>query len=324
MSERKIFIAAAEFAYNDERRGPSYEKSILFKCAKDVFPNTELVDVYQAGSHEPLIEKIRQEPSDTRPLVVYVPFRALLGPGELRAIKKYADIGILHLDDTWRTDLVSIYLNYCNWFTTSDPNHRWRYQGRHALKSRFLPFGFDRKAAAKFSRPYADRDIQLSFVGARDRYREYVVSKLASQGIEVSCYGAGWRAGALSQEQFYDVIGRSKYSLNLSNSTSWDARFLLRHPMALARNLKSNKNIEQLKARHLEIAALGACQFSFYTAGLEHLFDIGKEIYVYPNIDELIYMIKKVEDDEAAKSAAGATRKMMGLSYQDQFKKLFS
>ena len=50
MSERKIYFAAAEFAYNDERRGPSYEKSVLFKCAKDVFPNAELVDVYNAGS----------------------------------------------------------------------------------------------------------------------------------------------------------------------------------------------------------------------------------------------------------------------------------
>ena len=247
-----------------------------------------------------------------------------MGPIELREIKTHADIGILHLDDTWRTDLVSIYLTYCDWFTTSDPNHRWRYKGRHARKSRYLPFGFDAYAAAKFSKPFADRDIKLSFVGARDRYREYIVRKLVSQGIEVSCYGAGWPNGSLSQEQFYDVIGRSKYALNLSNSTSWDARFLLRYPMALARNLKSNKTIEQLKARHLEIAALGACQFSFYTNGLERLFDIGKDIHVYPNIDELIYMIGRIDDDQAAISASSAADKMTGLSYQEQFSKLLA
>lgn len=324
MSERKVYFAAAGFAYNDERRGPSYEKSILFKCAKDVFPNAELVDIYKAGSHEPLLETIRQNDSGDRPLVVYVPFKALLGPVELREIKAYAEFGILHLDDTWRTDLVSIYLNYCDWFTTSDPNHRWRYQGRHALKSKYLPFGFDAEAPAKYSRPFVDRDIQLSFVGARDRYREYIVKKLASQGVEVSCYGAGWPNGSLSQEEFYDVIGRSRYALNLSNSTSWDARFLLRYPMALARNLKSNKTIEQLKARHMEIAALGACQFSFYTSGLEHIFDIGKDIYVYPNIDELIYMIHRIDDDEAARSAARASERVAELSYQNQFRSLFA
>ena len=324
MSERKIYFAAAEFAYNDERRGPSYEKSVLFKCAKDVFPNAELVDVYNAGSHRPLLDKIRQESRKDRPLVVYVPFRALLGPVELREIRKHADIGILNLDDTWRTDLVSLYLNYCDWFTTSDPNHRWRYQGRHGLKSRFLPFGYDAEAAARFSRPFADRDIQLSFVGARDRYREYIVKKLASQGIEVSCYGAGWPAGSLSQEKFYDVIGRSRYALNLSNSTSWDARFLLRYPMALARNLKSNKTVEQLKARHSEIAALGACQFSFYTSGIEHLFDIGRDIYVYPNVDELAYMVARISDDEAAMAASRASERVAELSYQKQFSELFA
>jgi spore maturation protein CgeB len=94
--------------------------------------------------------------------------------------------------------------------------------------------------------------------------------------------------------------------------------------MALARNLKSNKTIEQLKARHLEIAALGACQFSFYTNGLERLFDIGKDIHVYPNIDELIYMIGRIDDDQAAISASSAADKMTGLSYQEQFSKLLA
>lgn len=191
-------------------------------------------------------------------------------------------------------------------------------------KCRYLPFGYDSEAAAKFSRPFADRDIQLSFVGARDRYREYIVGKLASNGIEVTCYGAGWPAGSLSQEQFYDVIGRSKYALNLSNSTSWDARFLLRHPMALARNLKSNKTIEQLKARHLEVAAFGACQFSFYTGGLERLFDIGKDIFVYANIDELAYMISRITDEEAAEAALEASKRVSRLCYQQQFKKLLA
>ena len=44
---------------------------------------------------EPLLDKIRQESRKDRPLVVYVPFRALLGPVELREIKQHADIGIL-------------------------------------------------------------------------------------------------------------------------------------------------------------------------------------------------------------------------------------
>ena len=94
--------------------------------------------------------------------------------------------------------------------------------------------------------------------------------------------------------------------------------------MAIARNLKSNKTIEQLKARHLEIAALGACQFSFYTSGLEHLFEIGKDIHIYPSIDELTYLINRIDETEAAISAAGAFKKVAKLSYQKQFAKLFA
>ena len=74
----------------------------------------------------------------------------------------------------------------------------------------------------------------------------------------------------------------------------------------------------------MEIAALGACQFSFYTSGLEHIFDIGKDIYVYPNIDELIYMIHRIDDDEAARSAARASERVAELSYQNQFRTLFA
>ena len=79
-----------------------------------------------------------------------------------------------------------------------------------------------------------------------------------------------------------------------------------------------------MKARHSEIAALGACQFSFYTSGIEHLFDIGRDIYVYPNVDELAYMVARISDDEAAMAASRASERVAELSYQKQFSELFS
>ena len=176
----------------------------------------------------------------------------------------------------------------CDWFTTSDPQYHWRY-GIPGSQVRHLPFGYDEISSAVLQtiRP---RDINISFVGARNEYRDHVVSRLNRLGIKVDCFGAGWKAGAVSQEDFFNIVGRSRFSLNLSNSSQWDARFLVRYPMALLRNLRSNKTIEQLKARHLEVSALGACQMTFYSSGLEKIFKIGEDIMLYPNIEELAYI----------------------------------
>ena len=114
-----------------------------------------------------------------------------------------------------------------------------------------------------------------------------------------------------------------RFSLNLSNSSQWDARFLVRYPIALLRNLKSKKSIEQLKARHLEISALGACQITFYSSGLEKIFKIGEDITLYPNVEELAYILTNMTDDEAQTVAENGRQAVSNLGYQTAFRRLF-
>ena len=142
------------------------------------------------------LECIATLPSNPRPRLLYIPYRGILSPTTLNKIRKKAEVGIFYLDDTWRQDIVTAYSTYCDWFTTSDPKHHWRYAGRLAKKAKFLPFGFDSTVTKAANRQFSKRH-KNSFVGARNDYR-FVINSLAKKGIEVACYGNGWPNGSVT------------------------------------------------------------------------------------------------------------------------------
>ena len=78
-----------------------------------------------------------------------------------------------------------------------------------------------------------------------------------------------------------------------------------------------------MKARHLEISALGACQMTFYSSGLEKIFKIGEDIMLYPNVEELAYILTNMTDDEARTVAENGRQAVSNLGYQTAFRRLF-
>ena len=211
MVNSNLICAAAKYAYNDKSRGFSYEYETVFKSLKSVYANASFIDVYQKNGCQVLLECIATLPSNPQPHLLYIPYRGILSPNTLNKIRKKAEVGIFYLDDTWRQDIVTAYSTYCDWFTTSDPKHHWRYAGRLAKKVKFMPFGFDSTVTKAANRQFSKRDIKISFVGARNDYRNFVINSLAKKGIEVACYGNGWPNGSVTTSEFNDIIGRSKY-----------------------------------------------------------------------------------------------------------------
>ena len=323
MKNGPIICASAKYAYNKKSNGVSYEYETIYKSLKSIYPSTIFIDVYQPLGVEKLITHLSSLPKEPRPWVIYIPYLGVLGPTAFREIRRYSNVGIFYLDDTWRQDLVQAYHTYCDWFTTSDPNFRWRYDKRLVKKVKFFPFGYNEDKTVLARRPFSERDIDISFVGAHNDYRQFVIDQAKKADIEITCYGVGWPNGSVSPEGFLDVIGRSKISLNLSNSIQWDLRHLIKRPLSIARNLKSGKNFEQFKARHMEIAALGACQVSFYCNGLENVFNIGKDIILYPTIDELPYIVKSLNNQDSEKISKNGIQAVKNYSYQKQFRALF-
>jgi len=329
MKPTHVYFLAPKFSYNKIERGLSYEFQTIYKSLKEatcaIKGKSFYFDVYQINNHLDLLAQIKADNrNNINVTVIYCPFTGQLKPEFYRKFRDFADTGILFLDDTWRTKFVESYIGSCDWFTTSDPHYQHRYKNVLSSKPIYFPFGYDGTLAQKYNRPFHERDIEISFLGSKDNFRNYVARYLEKKGLNVSWFGAGWPNGTIDNETFYEILGRTKISLNLSNSSSWDLRFLARNPVSIAQNLRSKKTIEQFKARHLEIAALGSCQISFYTQGLEKILTIGSDIAIYNSIYEIPDIVSRLSFESMQELGTNGNSRVKRLSYQDQFKKILA
>ena len=145
--------------------------------------------------------------SGARPIVLYIPFTGTITPENAREIRRSAEFGIFHLDDTWRIDTVKKYSDLCDWFTTSDPQYHWRYKGYAGSQVRHLPFGYDEISSAAYCKPFDQRDINISFVGARNEYRDHVVSRLNQLGIKLTASALAGKREQCPKRIFLILLG---------------------------------------------------------------------------------------------------------------------
>jgi len=144
----------------------------------------------------------------------------------------------------------------------------------------------------------------VTFVGGYNPYRKWFIDTLKKRSIKVETFGYGWKNGSLSAEDMNKIFISSKINLNISNSLSYDIRYILHNPMNFLRPIvksflkKGNKNMSQIKARNFEIPYFGGFQLTDYVPTLENYFDIGKELICYSNIDEALLLIKYYLENE--------------------------
>ena len=124
--------------------------------------------------------------------------------------------------------------------------------------------------------PDRARPTAVSFVGRPHGDRRAVIGGLRRRGVRVDCWGPGWGVrrgipnrllgrgrnhGYVSFLGVREAMGGSVVSLNLSNASAVAAG-------------------TQIKGRHFEIPALGACQVTTPTDDLEHFYEPGREVVV--------------------------------------------
>ena len=171
-------------------------------------------------------------------------------------------------------------------------------------------------------------EYDVSFVGGVTPERRWFVEELQRRGINISAFGYGWENGPLSSEEMNALFGKTKINLNLSNSTSYDIRFLLtRHNKKLKtwlgkfirsprvqfqlsflltnskklfKYFQKSKSVSQIKARNFEIPFFGGFQLTEYVPSLEEYFAIGEEVVCFNSIDdaELLIRYYLAHDDE--------------------------
>jgi spore maturation protein CgeB len=122
-----------------------------------------------------------------------------------------------------------------------------------------------------------------------------------------------------------DVFNQSKINHNISNSKSWHLPFLLSHWRAIQVTLKSPKDKAQLKGRMFEICGANGFQMTYYAEDLEHCYDIGSEVALYMDIEDLIDKIRynlKHEDEREAVRQAGYQRALSEHTYAKRFREI--
>jgi spore maturation protein CgeB len=143
----------------------------------------------------------------------------------------------------------------------------------------------------------------VTFIGAAHGNRKYRVDRLKRQGVPIACFGHGWPSGPIASEDIGRIMRASVISLNFSNARIG----------------------RQIKARIFEVPGSGGFLLTEYAKDLEKFYNIGKEVGVFHNLEELAgriryYLSHPRERDAVAK--AGYKRTLREHTYDIRLKEV--
>lgn len=167
-----------------------------------------------------------------------------------------------------------------NWYVEKNVGHKFDKIGARSIH---MPFGIN---------PVKDLDLHNLNALCIHNYAEYDVSfigQLYGYRLQIMAYLSNFfRTGIFSKisyEHMQELALKSRISLGfrgLGNATLAD------------------KHLKQIRLRDFEFPAIGAFYLCEYIEDLEDLFDIGKEIVCFKNVDEMVELIKKyIKDGDA-------------------------
>lgn len=152
------------------------------------------------------------------------------------------------------------------------------------------------------------KDIDVSFVGQYYGQRPSVIEYMRNRGVDVQTFGRGWPSGEIPVEDMVLMYNRSRINLGFAA-------------------VGESKDIYCLKGRDFEIPMSGGLYFTQYHSELENVYDIGREIVCYKNIDDLIekiqYYLAHPQEAEDIRQA-GLRRSQNEHTWEHRFEKAFT
>lgn len=324
----KIFLVIMRYDYGDRARGHSYDYQNFIGSLRDLGHDVEHFDYMEVMAQEGkarMNELMLQRVSASRPDLAYFSlYTDQIEPTTVDAIRKLTKTFCYFHDDNWRREFSRTWAQHFDWFSSSDVECKTKYARLDLPHVVHFPFGVNE---ALYHPQKTEKQYDVSFVGGWHPYRQWLLDRLRKADINVQVAGYGWPCGTVSHEEMIRIFSASRINLNLSNSTSWDARYLVSSWHALIGRLRSAKDVEQIKARHFEINACDAFQLSYYVDGLERCYRIGEELAVYLSPDDLIDKIRYylVDDELRSKIAhAGYQRTLNDHTFACRFPRVFA
>jgi spore maturation protein CgeB len=304
-----------QHSYGDPKREYSYEYFNFYLTLQQMGHEVELFDyaaeIRVLGKNE-MNKKLYFRVKEWQPTVtIFSLYTDQFLPETISAMRSHTKTFCFFHDDTWRVDYSRYWAKHFDYFSTPDYQGEIKYCEIGLPNAFYFPFGCNQNIFKKLGVP---KKYDISFVGGWHPYREWLIERIKKANIKVEVAGHGWPNGEIDQEGMVRIFNESRINLNLSNSASWDARYLAYSARALINRLRSKKNIEQLKARIFEVSGCGSFQLSYYVEGLASCYSIDTEIGVYADPNDLLekikfYLIHEEKREEMAELAYRRTQR---------------
>jgi spore maturation protein CgeB len=149
----------------------------------------------------------------------------------------------------------------------------------------------------------SDCRYPVTFVGAAHGDRRRRIESLAERGIDVECFGHGWRRGAVAVEEISEIMHDSVISLNFANS----------------------RGENQIKARTFEVPGAGGFLLTGDARGLDRYYRPGREVVIYSDLDDLAAKIRYFLSHSAERDAiarAGYERTLAEHTYEQRLQQV--
>lgn len=324
----RVILAVLYWNYGRPQTGHSFEYYNLYLTLREMC-DTKLFDFHsimlekgKEAMNRELLALVKRERPD---IVIIALFTDQFLPEVIEELKQYTRTVCYFFDDGWRIDYSNAWVPHFHHVTTTS-THRlrlYREAGHHHVI--YSPPGFNE---AIYRRKVQPKQYDVSFVGGGHPYRDWIIAQMRRAGLRVHRWGhRSPGVDQLSQDAMIDVFNQTKINLNISNSVSWDLRYLRTSLRAIRVALRSLKNREQLKGRHFEICGCGGFQLTYYVEDLERCYAIGDEIVIYMDVDDLIEKARyylKHEDEREAIAEAGYRRALADHTYQKRFRDIMN
>jgi len=170
----------------------------------------------------------------------------------------------------------------------------------------YLPTGFRFDPAIHRLPGKADFEMDISFMGSFKPERQRVIEQLKRTGIEVQAFGGGWGGQAFVNDG-WRIYQKSQLNLGIGFNAS-------------------GGRITNLKNRDFECPGAGGCYLTTYDWELAGLFDIGREILCYRDLDEVVELYAHYirRPDECRRiAAAGYERCRRDHTWEQRFRTVF-
>ena len=349
----RIVAAFLEYDYGIKERGYSGEKQIwlpsLIKIADEVVPFW--LEENGFPDNKPLLQKnlINFVEKIKPDIVFFMLMSDEITLDTLEILKQKTTTINWFWDDHWRFESFTKYVApKLSYSITVDKYSIHKYKNI-GCENVILSQGAAFEYVEVTKKDVSNYQYDISFVGGKNYAREWIIEELRKSGYSVTCFGSGWENERVSFNEMKNIFIKTKINLNISNSLPYDIRFYnflnqknknqvlkinIREPIKTLKSIKSKlfpgvkyytpKNREQIKARNFEIPGCGGFQLTNYVLSLEDYYDIGKEITVYANIDDLKsqidYYLTHEEEREQIRKAGHARSRY--YTYEDRLKSI--